>query len=855
MNSTNIRKCNALALDRGGLVALYVIVMICFAAVMLRGSLGSQVFTFSQIDFTIRTGSDDLRKSSSATATLEALNGTHLQVISLKGHNQGSWDNNSTHKVSVALDRPLTAKAIGHIVISLQEHNGMFEGDDNWNVQSVAVALSNKGHNETPIMFFSGDPLSRLTGSQHSFSLPEEARGPAGTFNSIEFTIRTGGDDLRGDSSATATLLSANGSRLQVLTLKDQKQSSWGNNSTNTISLELKPPRSGCAIQHVAINLQSHDKFLETADNWNVEGVDVTLSNDGVGKHEFLKASGDPLQRLTHSLPTLVIDNPLCHKNVLGMQPGSGRLRGFVDLHTHPMANLGFGGKLFYGGLDVGSKLPTDPDCHHNVRAECMQQALGHDGSTHSAPVKNYNPVGGLSDVISCGDFIRALVIHKVQTPPNTPPQQQPKDESEDARGAPDFNEWPAWNDITHQKMWVEWIRRSYEGGLRVMVALAVNNKTLADMTAGPGDGPTDDRASADLQLTEMKAFVARHTDFMGIAYSPEDLERIVRANKLAVFLGVEIDNIGNFNHVSSLTNTEISAEVDRLFKEGVRYVFPIHLLDNPFGGTAVYQDLMNYSNYRESGHWWDVRCVPQFTYHFSDQGSLMFNAGVLAKLKTHFNAPHYPICATGTGQANTRGLTLHGEFAIKEMMRLGMLIDIDHMSELSQDRAIAIAKKEGNYPLNSGHNQLLGPNGGTERNMSSTHYADIGMLHGMAGIGTAGLNAQDFVSEYQSIIKAMGPGAIAGFGTDTNGIMVGMPPRPHSAVHYSDSFPKSSLGTQCWDYNRDGVAHYGMFPDYLEDARTLPNGKKVVDEGLMYGADYFLHTWKKCESVKTRVQ
>jgi hypothetical protein len=124
----------------------------------------------------------------------------------------------------------------------------------------------------------------------------------------------------------------------------------------------------------------------------------------------------------------------------------------------------------------------------------------------------------------SCGDFIRALVIHKVQTPPNTPPQQQPKDESEDARGAPDFNEWPAWNDITHQKMWVEWIRRSYEGGLRVMVALAVNNKTLADMTAGPGDGPTDDRASADLQLTEMKAFVARHTDFMGIAYSPDDL-------------------------------------------------------------------------------------------------------------------------------------------------------------------------------------------------------------------------------------------------------------------------------------------------------------------------------------------
>ncbi len=103
----------------------------------------------------------------------------------------------------------------------------MFQTDDNWNVQSVTVALSNKGRDETPIMFFSGDPLARLTGSVHSFSLPEEARGPAGTFNSIQFAIQTGGDDLRGDSSARVTLLSANGATLQVLTLKDKDQPGW----------------------------------------------------------------------------------------------------------------------------------------------------------------------------------------------------------------------------------------------------------------------------------------------------------------------------------------------------------------------------------------------------------------------------------------------------------------------------------------------------------------------------------------------------------------------------------------------------------------------------------------------------
>ncbi|MGE5321290.1 MAG: hypothetical protein ACM3SW_00405, partial [Actinomycetota bacterium] len=127
----------------------------------------------------------------------------------------------------------------------------------------------------------------------------------------------------------------------------------------------------------------------------------------------------------------------------------SGRLRGFVDLHTHPMANLGFGGKLLYGGVDVGSLLPADPDCHHNVRATSEQQALGHDKSTHGGHDFFSNP---------CGDELRKAVIHGLQS------GLHGADESEDAYGYPTFAEWPVWNDLTHQKMWVEWIRRAYYG-------------------------------------------------------------------------------------------------------------------------------------------------------------------------------------------------------------------------------------------------------------------------------------------------------------------------------------------------------------------------------------------------------
>jgi len=540
----------------------------------------------------------------------------------------------------------------------------------------------------------------------------------------------------------------------------------------------------------------------------------------------------------------------------VNLSTGTGTLKGFVDLHTHPLSNLGFGGKLIYGGVDVGSLLPADPDCHHDVRATSMEQALGHDKSTH-----------GGHDFISntCGDEIRQAVIHVLQTANNA------TDPSGDAHGAPDFKDWPVWKDITHQKMWVDWIRRAHDAGLRVMVALAVNNKTLGDSTAGPGDYPTDDKSSTDLEITETKAFVGRHADFMEVAYTSADLERIVRANKLAVVLGVEVDNIGNLHTMAPLTKANITNEVARLYAEGVRYIFPIHVIDNPFGGTALYIGTFNISNYREAGHFWDIQCsnsADQITYKYQPEGFDVAFALVKATklgIDIFSNPPTPPSCSPGSGHQNARGLTVQGEFAIKEMMRRGMLIDIDHMSQKSANRALEIAEAvaHGGYPLNSGHNGVRGNTvcglspvqSCSERSLTSSQYRRLGILHGMAGVGSAGVDAYKWVQEYSAVVKAMGKNAVAGFGTDTDGLALGMPPRAASSVKYDASFPKSRLGTHEWDYNSDGVAHYGMLADFLKDARTAPGGIDVIDNNLMLGADYFYQTWKRCEEQKANVK
>jgi microsomal dipeptidase-like Zn-dependent dipeptidase len=535
-----------------------------------------------------------------------------------------------------------------------------------------------------------------------------------------------------------------------------------------------------------------------------------------------------------------IAKEPLAPSAISG--PG---LKGFADLHTHPLSNLGFGGKLIHGGVDVGSLLPADASCNHHVRATSMEQALGNDNPTH----------GGWGTDNGCGDDIRKVVIHKMQEA--NPGALVTPDK---ARGAPDFHDWPQSKDITHQKMWVDWIRRAHDGGLRVMVALAVNNKTLADGVAGPGDGPTDDRASADLQLAETKAFVGRHHDFMEVAYTPQDLERIVRAGKTAVVLGIEIDDIGNFNKVPKLDDHMIAEELGRLHREGVRYVFPIHVIDNPFGGTGVYQGAFALSNWREAGHDWDLACASAsdgITWKLKPADSNFFE-DTLVSQKLQTNAWHHPTPPScPTGHVNKLGLTPHGEFAIREMMRLGMMIDLDHMSMKSLNQTLAIAQAvPGGYPLNSGHNCLRGMPGcqRSENQRTVEQLKKITALGGMVGIGTS-IDAYTFVAQYGAAVKALGPGGGAGLGTDMNGLVMAPPARRGSKVQYDAKFPTSKTGDRQWNYNSDGVAHYGMLADFLVDARTAPGGAQLIDQHLMLSADSFWRMWQKCEAQKSKVK
>lgn len=572
-------------------------------------------------------------------------------------------------------------------------------------------------------------------------------------------------------------------------------------------------------------------------------------------------------------------------------------LSGWVDLHTHPMSHLAFGGKVFHGGPDVGSLLPAvhvpkqgfdldpRPVCLTDHRAANMNEALGIDSPTH----------GGLNQS-RCGDENRRFLIgamagmllghlHEVG----------------DRIGAPTFDHWPAWDDILHQKMWVDWIRRAHQGGLRVMVALSHNNRTLADAVVGnscstaPITCVTDDVKSSNLQIEEMKAFVRRHSDFMEVALTAADVQRIVSQQKMAVILGVEIDNIGNFNLLpeGALQPVMILMELKRLYDTGVRYIFPIHITDNTFGGTGFYNSDFNWATYRESmypshlavtkspgvGNFWSVTCaLAGEEIGFQVKGFFDAEWGFAAGVRhTRLGIspdkypPKSPDCTAG--HRNTKGLTPFGRVAIKEMMRLGMIIDIDHMSHLSAEEALSIAEgiPNGGYPIVSGHNGIRDQNiehSNSENQRTLAQLARIGCLNGMFGLGTDQGDALDWAVHYMQAFNAMGlptdkcpnksslgPGRVA-FGTDTG--TLGKTPKPRNVDLYSKpGFPQSGspkVGATVWDYNKDGVAHYGMFADFVKDVRTSPGNQDLVDNRLMRSADYFYRMWQKIEAQKNNV-
>jgi microsomal dipeptidase-like Zn-dependent dipeptidase len=167
-----------------------------------------------------------------------------------------------------------------------------------------------------------------------------------------------------------------------------------------------------------------------------------------------------------------------------------------------------------------------------------------------------------------------------------------------------------------------------------------------------------------------------------------------------------------------------IGKELDWLHDMGVRQVTPIHLINNAFGGTAIYLRFLETVNLFITGEKWDVEDAWEsgVRYRLDSDGddilddlerAVVVSGKRVMKmhrrtlidfapgLKNMFQVNEAPTLRGG--HANVRGLNEYGLILLQEMMARGFIIDVDHMSEKSTDSALSLAEKF-NYPVMVSH-------------------------------------------------------------------------------------------------------------------------------------------------------
>ncbi|HSC37041.1 MAG TPA: membrane dipeptidase, partial [Chitinophagaceae bacterium] len=381
----------------------------------------------------------------------------------------------------------------------------------------------------------------------------------------------------------------------------------------------------------------------------------------------------------------------------------------------------------------------------------------------------------------------------------------------------------------------------------------------------------------------------------MEVAYTPADLYRIIKSNKLAVIPGIEVDYMGNFPLTmpdNADSRAKVDRELDRLYSNGVRYIFPIHLSDNAFGGTAIYEDMMNVMQKVGTNTFWKMECAaPRDSINHKYSALLdsrirdglraglpiapaIFEAinqllplppgikemvtpilsGIIASAGVAGNTAgqaalsvmpdNPPDC--GTGHRNSRTLTDIGRYAIKRMMQKGMMVDIDHMSEYGVHETLKMAMQY-NYPVNSGHTGVRDPSA-SENQRTYRMLDTLTTLGGMFGIGWSGQQAGDWVLNYRKGLKGMRYRGVC-FGSDANSVVYTPKPRPGSNVRYFDGFAAPASYGHTWNYNSDGMAHYGMVRDFIRDIRNMGNVREL--NVLFSSAQEFYLMWQKCDMSK----
>ncbi len=547
-----------------------------------------------------------------------------------------------------------------------------------------------------------------------------------------------------------------------------------------------------------------------------------------------------------------------------------GAVFGIVDTHAHLFTNMGFGGGgIFHGApfhrLGVEHALPSCARFHGD---EGRKDLVGFAFS-------------GLTD-LDRSALISVFVAGMTPTFDHHPD------------GYPTFTDWPnSWKRATHQTQYYRWLERAHRAGLRLVVQHATTNQVLCELMVGLGAHQVryacDDMVAVERTIDEVRAlerYVDAHAGGPGrgwfrVVTSPAEARAVIDAGKLAVVLGIETSNLFECHLTPRpgapvCDEAHLRAQLDHYQARGVRAIFPVHKFDNAFSAGDGDRNVGQIGSFVNSGHWSNlVLDCPDVPSVF-DRGPVTFGGINMPRADYLAPAPNdmsgfaldplrtiSPFLgrlmepALAGDHCQNAGLTALGETLLDELMRRGLIVEVDHLPRRAHVRAYELLTAA-DYPPAATHGNV---NRGRVYELGGVSMTHLGRCADPARPGAMG----DALRARIALIAAHGGYPAEGFGFDFNGFAGGPRPRfgpdspcttpqanpityPFTSYAGDVTFTPPRLGERAVDFNTEGMLHLGLLPELIEDARR--DGVTDADlEPLFRSAEAYLRMWEKAEA------
>ena len=507
-------------------------------------------------------------------------------------------------------------------------------------------------------------------------------------------------------------------------------------------------------------------------------------------------------------------------------------VRGYVDAHTHGMAFE------FLGG-DVHCGKPWDRYGAPYALVDCPD---------HSA-------TGGY------GAALESVLSGR--------PHHDPV-------GWPTFKDWPAPDSLTHEGTYYRWLERSWRGGQRIFVNLLVENNQLCQLYPIKHNS-CDDMDSVRLQARDMyrmqdyidAQFGGPGKGFYRIVKSPFQARRVINAGKMAVIMGIETSvPFGcTYKHlpggdVPACDVASIDRQLDQVRRMGVRQMELVNKFDNALSGIAGDNGevgaAVNSANFLETGSYWDMQhCEPanpaahdhnQLAAPDISAGQQDALFGAIGELFHAGNLPALPVYGP-PDHCNSRGLTTLGEHTINALAARHMIFDPDHMSVKARQSALDQLETM-KYP------GVVSSHSWSTEDAYPRIYKLGGFIAPYAGDSTG------FVEKWRAHLGWADRRYYfgLGYGADMNGLGAQGDPRG-ADVPNPVTYPftglngitvrKQHAGKRVYDINTDGVAQYGLYPDWIEDLGKVAGADGgAITEDMARGAEAYLEMWERAQGI-----